>query len=288
MNILALDGGGVKGYYSALLLGHLEKNYNINISSHFDIIIGTSIGSIIAFGLGYRYTANEISNIIKTKSQDIFQKNMFGGLFKSKYSSEGLKKTLKKLFLTSKIREVNTKVMCTAYDLKTRSPIIFKSWKEDQCNISIVDVCLASAAAPGFFQPHNNYVDGGVFMNNPALIGLTEGNKLKSKNEKINLLSLGTTNFEEEIKIKNGGPLEWLRCIIDIFMDNNTDSIDYIIEPNFPDINYLRLQENSTLKIDMDDFSEYTFRRLETLSNITIFKKEVDIIKFLELSKKNT
>jgi len=50
--ILALDGGGIKGTYTASALAELERMSNKAIASHFDLITGTSTGGIIAIALG--------------------------------------------------------------------------------------------------------------------------------------------------------------------------------------------------------------------------------------------
>ena len=50
--ILALDGGGIKGLFSAALLAKLEDDLQSDITNCFDLIVGTSTGGIIALGLG--------------------------------------------------------------------------------------------------------------------------------------------------------------------------------------------------------------------------------------------
>lgn len=50
--ILSLDGGGIKGLFSAAVLAAVEEDQNVNIAEHFDLITGTSTGGIIALGLG--------------------------------------------------------------------------------------------------------------------------------------------------------------------------------------------------------------------------------------------
>jgi len=50
--ILSLDGGGIKGIFSAAVLTHLEEDLQINVADHFDLITGTSTGGIIALCLG--------------------------------------------------------------------------------------------------------------------------------------------------------------------------------------------------------------------------------------------
>ncbi len=50
--ILSLDGGGLKGLFSAAVLAELENDLNISVADHFDLIVGTSTGGLIALGLG--------------------------------------------------------------------------------------------------------------------------------------------------------------------------------------------------------------------------------------------
>ncbi|HVL68616.1 MAG TPA: patatin-like phospholipase family protein [Vicinamibacterales bacterium] len=50
--ILSLDGGGIRGVFSAAILAAIEEDLNIRLADHFDLIAGTSTGGIIALGLG--------------------------------------------------------------------------------------------------------------------------------------------------------------------------------------------------------------------------------------------
>ena len=51
--ILSLDGGGIKGIYSAQFLARCEQELTVGkpVASYFDMIAGTSTGGIIALGL---------------------------------------------------------------------------------------------------------------------------------------------------------------------------------------------------------------------------------------------
>ncbi len=49
--VLALDGGGIRGVFSAAFLAHIERHLSAPLIKHFDLITGTSTGSIIALGL---------------------------------------------------------------------------------------------------------------------------------------------------------------------------------------------------------------------------------------------
>ena len=49
--ILSLDGGGVRGLVPALILAEIEERTGRPIYQQFDLIVGTSTGSILALGL---------------------------------------------------------------------------------------------------------------------------------------------------------------------------------------------------------------------------------------------
>jgi patatin-like phospholipase/acyl hydrolase len=57
--ILSLDGGGIKGAFTAAVLTEWEKQSGKVVADHFDLIAGTSTGGIIALGLGLGLPASE-------------------------------------------------------------------------------------------------------------------------------------------------------------------------------------------------------------------------------------
>ncbi|MBU4342962.1 MAG: patatin-like phospholipase family protein [Candidatus Omnitrophica bacterium] len=72
--ILALDGGGIKGLFSAAFLAKLEENLSIKVTDHFDLIVWTSTGGIIALGLGLGLSPKELVEFYFKKGPKIFQK----------------------------------------------------------------------------------------------------------------------------------------------------------------------------------------------------------------------
>ena len=55
--ILCLDGGGIKGVFTAAALARIEEQTQKKIVDHFDLICGTSTGGILAIGLGMGLSA---------------------------------------------------------------------------------------------------------------------------------------------------------------------------------------------------------------------------------------
>ena len=49
--VLSVDGGGIRGVYSAHILQCIEERLQINLFDTFDMVAGTSTGSIIAAGV---------------------------------------------------------------------------------------------------------------------------------------------------------------------------------------------------------------------------------------------
>ena len=61
--ILSLDGGGIKGIFSAAVLAHIEGDLQILITDYFELNTGTSTGGIIALALGLGMTPLEVVQI---------------------------------------------------------------------------------------------------------------------------------------------------------------------------------------------------------------------------------
>jgi uncharacterized protein len=190
--ILSIDGGGIKGLYSSTVLEHLEKKYQGSCSNYFDMLCGTSTGGLIALGLSLKIPASEMSKIYSDHGKDIFPKqNKIIGLirqtfWRGKFKDDPLKKVLNEVFKENTIASSNNLLCIPSYSFTDARPWIFKyDHKEGGLSrdndAKYVDVALATSAAPTYFPlaeiPHYDYkqfVDGGVWANNPSMIGLIE------------------------------------------------------------------------------------------------------------------
>lgn len=132
--ILAIDGGGIKGLYSAVILADFEEKYG-KLSNHFDLICGTSTGGIIALGLAAGIPAKEIVNLYKTNGPTIFPYNnrflymlhsIKQGLLTSKYREDNLKNALINVFKDKKIGDCETNVLIPTANITTGKPCIIK------------------------------------------------------------------------------------------------------------------------------------------------------------------
>ena len=207
--ILALDGGGIRGVISATILKRVQEKIGQPLNEYFDLIAGTSTGSILAASLVLGKNPQELIKIYKDQGEQIFQTNFFQKnigywLKQPKYSNEGLKTVLKYHFgeiTLENLREESKKrypssnpkarLLILAYNTTQRATNFFLSPLVDEKpwyqKAKLWEVCLSSSAAPTFFPPYQfdlfqetstesegeyTFVDGGVAANNPSLAAL--------------------------------------------------------------------------------------------------------------------
>lgn len=211
--ILSIDGGGIKGLYSATILDHLEQKYG-KISNYFDMICGTSTGGLIALGLSQGITTSEICAVYEEHGSKIFPKqNKFNEVIKQtlwggKFSDIPLRKVLQDLFKDKKIGDGLTLLCIPSYNFTDAKPWVFKydhgELKRDN-KANCVDVALATSAAPTYFPlcdieyyDNRQFVDGGVWANNPAMVGVLDAMRFFVGNGKpfnsIEILSISSLN----------------------------------------------------------------------------------------------
>ena len=70
--ILSLDGGGIKGTFTAAVLAELERMTGKRLAEYFDLITGTSTGGLIAIALGLGIPAEEVLDFYQREGPNIF------------------------------------------------------------------------------------------------------------------------------------------------------------------------------------------------------------------------
>src|SRR5690606_14430137 len=101
--ILTIDGGGIKGLYSAQILRHFEEKFECRISDYFDMLCGTSTGGLIALALSLKIPAAEICNFYDNEGPKIFT-NFKRNIFLGKRLNNG---TIKQLVRGGKFPDTN-------------------------------------------------------------------------------------------------------------------------------------------------------------------------------------
>lgn len=204
--ILALDGGGTRGIYTAQFLKQVEQLYDVRISDCFDLIVGTSIGAIIAGAAVTNIPMDEIVELFDTEANEIFRKKWYRNqLIFSKYSIDRLAHIVAKHIPAIPLSQISKPVMITCSEITKSDLHIFRSnymENHNQSGDSEGDVCLreaivASCAAPTFFAPKyiNNHslADGGLWANNPSIAAYAESiTNFEKEPSQIKIMSIGT------------------------------------------------------------------------------------------------
>ena len=245
--VLSLDGGGVRGLATSVFLYELEKKIGKPLSSKFDLVVGTSTGGIMALIISVlEIEGPRLLEIYSEKNLKKIFTRSFSSLFRTKYNGQKKMEVMYDYFGSLKMSSSDTPCSIVTYNLNTRFPEIFS--ERDHPEVSVADVAAATSAAPTYFPAvqieDNWYVDGAVSTNNPALIALTEAEKLYPEDE-IKVFSIGTgfnNSFIDGSKAKNWGSLSWLRGgIIPMLLESN---LEHQLSETIIGNNYFRVDSN--------------------------------------------
>jgi uncharacterized protein len=251
IKILSIDGGGIRGIISAIIIEQIEKQTGKHITETFDLIAGTSVGGIIALTLACpntfkkpKFVAKDLIELFKTKGQNIFNAsiwksiNSLNGLSDEKYDHNDLNKVLKEYLGQESFGNALSKLLISSYDIENRKTCFFKSWHQRDKNLKMIDIARATSAAPTYYEPTKMnienkelaLIDGGVFANNPGMCAYAEAKKIYGNNEQILIISIGTGELTRPIlykDAKNWGLAEWAGPLSSIVFDGISDAVDY-------------------------------------------------------------
>ena len=235
--ILALDGGGLRGAFTAAVLTKwaemLGPDGGHNLIKHFDLVAGTSTGAILAIGLGMGLKPMEILDFYRLEGPAIFPP---GGSvrhwLKSKHDAKTLRETLTKI-LGSRVLSKDSCCRLVIPTVRAKHGVaeaIVTAHGPDRMGFAdylAVDAALASSAAPTYFDEavvhaavsEQSYLDGGIWANNPVLPAIAEAVAyLQVPLERIDVLSVGTLESESDFsKVLGGGKVGWAAEVSNLF-----------------------------------------------------------------------
>ena len=282
-NILSFDGGGLRGTLSIHLLKKLQ-NLSPNIIKTTNMISGTSTGSLIALGLAYGLSAEEISNLYSKENIEYIFDKSYSQIARPKYDNDHLKEVLLRIFPENlKLKDLGKLVIIPAFYLGDEN----NSWKAMFYNnipnsptedFRVVDVAMASSAAPVFFPTYERNIDGGIIATDPSLASIIYSiDKTLGKSiENIRLLSFGTGYYYNSIKqdTSNWGAIDWVVSkdpdlpIISVTLEGNAQ-VSQIFSKKLLQDNYYRLNPRMNRDISMDD--------VKAVDYLTKLAKEYDM-----------
>lgn len=269
MRILSFDGGGIRGLFQAAVL-NAASSYNDLRDFHCQahVLAGTSTGAIVATGLAAGRSPKYLLNLYKEVGGRVFSKKTgwlrFHPYRQAFYTTEPLQEALDRTYGTRPFHDKKSpRCLIPAVSLKSLTCEIFDSHSTDLTGNNaptILDVVLASAAAPAFFRPHSFglgkvYVDGGLVANNPSLVAVTQLLREGTALDTIKVLSIGTSASKTEMQNQSMRPW-WLGALrsVKVCMEGSADLADQILSTAL-EKKYLRIDSKEGQSIALDDYA---------------------------------
>jgi predicted acylesterase/phospholipase RssA len=222
VRVLSLDGGGVRGLSSLLILEHFVEDLSRKLKKPsvllpcdvFDLIVGTSTGGIIALMLGrLRMSVAECIREYMSLAEEVFGNSHLFRIAtrRAMYSERTLEDVMKKVVARVKGNAHHPLVgrsgcrtaVVTALQDDVSRPILLRSYRDHPdaraIDCTIWEAARATSAAFLFFPPiaigtpSRTYIDGALSGHcNPALLAKLEAQELWPTASISCLLSIGT------------------------------------------------------------------------------------------------
>lgn len=273
--ILSIDGGGIRGVFPAYILFCMTQRLGINIGEHFDMIAGTSTGSIVAAAIACKIDPADVVSLYREHGPKIFKrrKTFFPAKYQpaitTLYNNEHLKSILENIFKDTKLGEITIPLLLPATDIGNGGVHVFKSgYSKDftrDKDVLLRDAILASCSAPTYFNPmkFKEYLlaDGGLWANNPSLAAVIDAQRrLNIKLSDIRVLSVGTglakTCYGVESNKKWGLLNGWRgKEFISFIMSLQAQSTHNYLQLMLQKEQLMRLNFESDLPLPLDDCS---------------------------------
>ncbi len=304
---------------------HLISYPLTRLHEHFKLICGTSTGAILAIGIALGVPADKLVDFYKNYAKIIFPRWYLRILprksrvfVSSIYSNKQLRKKLEEIYTEANggqvplLNDLKAFVCIPSFNGNEGEINVLKTKHHPEYNrdfkLPAHDVALASASAPVYFPPHSfsydnefgkgqlvNMIDGGIFANNPSLIGILEAtDKLNVSVNSIKVLSVGTGKGKHIIK-KRWMPHNFFYWfvpkprLLDIILDSRAQIteqylifLERVLGQSAKSFRHLRVQHDfGGDTIDLNASRKHDLERLEAIGGDLAKKKMQSIIKFI-------
>lgn len=226
--VLSLDGGGMRGIYTGAFLARLTDQFArirnksaLDLGLGFDLITGTSTGAIVGCALAVGRPMSEVVALYREHGPKIFPHRLTGKRSAIYRASQGdrfvragdkaLREALKSVLGTTTMVEVfagrGISLAIPAVLMSEHRAWVFKKTAKSGVRddrYPLVDVCMATSAAPIYRSlaaindpntpagPQQVFADGGLWANNPIMVGLVDALTIAAPDRAIEIFSLGT------------------------------------------------------------------------------------------------
>lgn len=283
--ILSLDGGGVRGIFSAVVLADLELRIGRPLHEVFGLICGTSTGGILALLIASgRYSMAEVVDLYRDLCAEVFppsrwrMKRYLAQSFlealgwkiaRPLYRAEPLEALLREHLASDGqplwMHEAKTRVAVTAWDAESEAAHLFTSYNGGS-SILMWEAARATSAAQTYFAPFEiklgmdamALTDGGGGENNPARIAIGESFSLGLDNPMLVSIGTGLSRRIESIEeLRRLGMIGWARRVLRFTMQASAYWADHLARRILPVDRYHRFQSDipAGVNVAMDDAS---------------------------------
>ncbi len=282
LRVLALDGGGAKGFYTLGVLTEIEAMCNRPLHQEFGLVYGTSTGAIIASLIALGHGVDSILAMYREHVPTVMSKKT------APARSLALASLARDIFRDATFSDVKTGIGIVTARWLTERPMIFKrnvaqahgraSTFVPGFGVSIADAVRASCSAYPFFErtvvktsmgEGIELVDGGYCANNPTLYAIADAvQALKRDRKDIRLVSVGVGVYPDP---KPG----LLMCLAKKFLisvqllqktlEINTQSMDQLRQILFHDVPTVRISDSYTTPEMATDLLEHDLKKLDIL-----------------------
>lgn len=276
--ILSLDGGGSLGVYTLGVLFEVETILERPLHERFDLIYGTSTGSIIGSMLALGETVDTITARYLEIVPHVMRKH------RPRSKSAALERWAETIFGSSRIDAFLTHVGIVATHFEYNRPMVFKNHADRAhgrkesflpgFGCSIAEAVVASCAAFPIFAKKivstehggvHTLVDGGFSANNPSLLALTDAvGPLGVERERIRLLSLGTGSFPERNRLLTT-ILTTATPTFSTLLQSSSNTVETLRKLLFPDVMTVRIDDARSESRYKSDFMECNVDKLRAI-----------------------
>ena len=294
--ILSFDGGGIRGAFGIGLVQGIEERLGRPITDYFDLLAGTSTGAITAACLASGKPAEQVQAFYDDNADLIFKRRPdrvpdwwlrpaysavrkvfsrrtgghFDDLFRARYCPMALAAAFEDGFGSDVMADLTaSRLIVPAVNLSRGRTVVFRTphLKETvdqigvQGDVRVVDVLLATTAAPTYFPHHtlpggDAYCDGGVWAVNPSLLALAEGIKMREEGTvpppppgvgefgcfRVLSVGAGQPTYTLDPPGADAGALYWSRRIADVMGTSQVqglrDPMRFTLGERFVPINF--------------------------------------------------
>ena len=260
----------------------------------FDLVYGTSTGSIIGSMIALGYTIDTVRQRYFEVAPDVM------GRWFPRGKSAALHRHAENIFGDRKFEAFLIDIGIVATHLEYNRPMVFKRHAgqahgsqasfQPGFGCTIADAVIASCAAHPIFKKKlvttpdhgtRNVVDGGFTANNPALFALADTlGPLNVPRSALRILSVGTGQFPERRRLLN-----WFKPIrtITTLLGTSSNTVTVLQKLLFRDVYMLRIDESFTdIRTDFVESDNTKLRDIFQLGRRSFENHETELRNFFE------